>query len=484
MNFHLIAISYHNEWEQLCNKFLPLKHSNSIWRSSRNINSKDLEQGWKIHVSATILNANEIFKIVAPFLKELDIMFKATISLHELQKLNCGLYYGFSQIGKFMTIYPRSTKEAVYIAHKLHNMTCEFTSPSIPSDLPYQKNSCIFYRYGAFKTIELERSDGTRVLAIRNPHGDLVPDLREPGTAIPEWLDDPFIVKSQKETIVKEEAITPLNTTIRAYEALSHRGKGGVYRAIDLSVSPARLCILKEGRKNGEIDWDERDGFWRVKHELEVISSLSSFDVGVPEIYTYFDVESNFYVAMELIEGRNLQSILTKKLRIKDALQYGVQIARLLHKIHSAGWVWRDCKPMNLIINKEGIIRPIDFEGACLIDQFDTTPWGTPGYLPPQSDQNINTNSHLPEDLYALGATLHQLFSGQIPQASALLPIGKLRRQIPPSVRRIIAELLDPQPENRPDAKTVLQTLETAFSENYRESLDILNNNLYRATSF
>ncbi len=43
-----------------------------------------------------------------------------------------------------------------------------------------------------------------------------------------------------------------LKTTILAYEAISQRGKGGVYRALDISVSPIRLCVLKEGRKDGK----------------------------------------------------------------------------------------------------------------------------------------------------------------------------------------------------------------------------------------
>ncbi|MFJ9385217.1 serine/threonine protein kinase [Peribacillus sp. NPDC101481] len=316
--------------------------------------------------------------------------------------------------------------------------------------------------------MEIEQTDGTRISAIREQKGTLVPDLREPGTAAPNWLKNPFIEETKEHESKKINKTSELNTTIRAFEALLHRGKGGVYRAIDLSLSPGRLCILKEGRMYGEMDWDGRDGYWRVQNEANVISTLRKSGVEeIPKIYSTFKAESNFYVALEFIEGQSLQSILNKNIPIKDALIYGIQLARLLDKIHSAGWVWRDCKPLNLIVSNQGILRPIDFEGAFLIEQPDNMPWVTPGYTPPEMSHNFTVQSRLFEDLYALGATLHHLFSGQVPSTSNLPPIGKLRRNIPPSVRKIISTLLNSDPHVRPNARTVIETLESAFINNF-----------------
>ncbi|MGG1215866.1 protein kinase [Priestia endophytica] len=465
-------------------RYLPIYDGNSIWRQSRVIGDQDPTQGWKLHVSATILSACSIFEKVAPYLSNLGVLFKAPSSILELKKLNCGLHYGYSQIGKFITVYPRSEEEAVLIANELHSMTKEFTGPLVPSDNPLRKGSQVHYRYGAFSKLEVEDQNGKSVPAVCTPQGDLVPDLRTPGAAVPNWLTDPFAKKSyQEDTKSKSENLSPLKVNTLAYEAISQRGKSGVYRALDLSMSPARICILKEGRKYGETDWDNRDGYWRVRHEAKVLKYLKSKGVNVPEVYTTFEEGTNYYLAMELIEGDNLQSLILKKIAIQDALRYGIQIAKILGNIHDAGWVWRDCKPLNLILTKQDILRPLDFEGACLIDSPDNMEWGTQGYVPPEWSQPFIGQSRLPEDLYALGATLHQLFSGQIPRASILQPIGRLRKRVPSSVRQIISALLDTNPNSRPSANMVSQVLEMSYIENFNNAEK--GYNLYsRATSF
>ena len=104
------------EWQRLCDRYLPIRPRGTIWRFSRKRNRNDPSQGWKIHVSATILSACDIFRLIAPYLKKRDTLVKATKSLTELQKLNAGIFYGFSQVGKFITIYPESTESAVVMA--------------------------------------------------------------------------------------------------------------------------------------------------------------------------------------------------------------------------------------------------------------------------------------------------------------------------------------------------------------------------------
>ncbi|MCU7679191.1 protein kinase domain-containing protein [Bacillus thuringiensis] len=449
------------------NQYLPIVESNSIWRQSRNTGDQDPIQGWKLHISATILSACSVFERVAPYLTRLELVFKAPSSILELKKLNCGLYYGYSQIGKFITVYPRTEEEAVLIANELHKMTKEFAGPLVPSDNSLRKGSLVHYRYGAFVKLEVDDENGNSVPAVYTPQGNLVQDLRIPGEAVPNWVTDPFTKESYHEdTKSNLEKLSPIINTL-AYEAISQRGKSGVYRALDLSTSPARICILKEGRKYGETDWDNRDGYWRVRHEAKVLMYLQTKGINVPKVYTTFEEESNYYLTMELIEGDNLQKLLLRKIAIKDALKYGIQIAKIMKDIHDTGWIWRDCKPLNLILSKEGILRPIDFEGACLIDSPDSMEWGTQGYLPPEWTQPFIGQSRLPEDLYALGATLHQVFSGQIPRTSLLPPIGKLRKRVPSTVRQIIAALLDPNPNSRPSANTVLQVLESSYYNNF-----------------
>ena len=448
------------DWERLCARFLPIETKNSIWRFSRQLTSVDPEQGWKLHVSATILSANQVLTRIGTFLRDQNILFKATRSLEELRKLNSGLYYGFSQIGKTFTIYPIDPRDAVHLARKLHQLTLELPAPIVPYDLRFRKKSSVFYRYGGFKEIEIQNEDGRSTFAIRDEQGALIPDTRTANHAAPNWLANPFLLRSMAQS---HTGTSPLQTTVRAFEALSQRGKGGVYRAVDLSANAPRLCLLKEGRRHGETDWDGRDGHWRVRHEGRVLARLASAGVTVPQVYTSFTVESHYYLVTEYIEGDNLQALLSarqRKLTLTQALQFGVQAAKLLGKIHAAGWVWRDCKPLNLIRTKSNQLRPIDFEGACLITRPDPSAWGTAGYAPPEWLDDSLPPSREPEDLFALGVTLYQLFSGEIPTTRIRAStVKKLDSKVPIAVRKIISALLNPHPQHRPRAFVVSEIL-------------------------
>jgi class IV lanthipeptide synthase len=464
-DYAALGQSLKNRWDELCARYLPIVAEGSVWRQNRLIFPDDPEQGWKLHISATILTANQIMEKVAPLLCSLNIVFKAPRSLEELSMLNCGLQYGFSQVGKFITVYPKTPEDAMSLAQKLHRLTYRLPGPSAPYDISFRANSRVSYRYGSFSFLEVENANGARVSAIRKPDGELIPDLREPGAAAPVWATNPFLEPIARSGN-KSKSPGPLKTTYRAYEALSQRGKGGVYRALDLSVLPARLCVLKEGRRHGETDWDGRDGYWRIKREARVLSSLYSAGVRVPRVYATFKSEGNFYLAAEFIEGKNLQSLLMnkrKKLPLPEALDYGAQLAALLQQIHSAGWTWRDCKPLNLIVDDEGRLRPLDFEGACPVNQPDKMPWGTPGYAPPDWLSEPVSKTRVPEDLYALGATLHQLLSNDTPYGTHSKPaIGRLRKHVPAQVKELLSALLDADPASRPAADRALGVLKAA----------------------
>src|SRR5215210_1942189 len=117
-------------WQELCERYLPLSAKDSIWRYHRAYSPQEPTQGWKLHVSATVLNACKVLERVAPFLIARSVNFKAPRSLAELMKINSGLYYGYSQIGKFITVYTRTPAEAVSLARALHQMTRRMAAPS------------------------------------------------------------------------------------------------------------------------------------------------------------------------------------------------------------------------------------------------------------------------------------------------------------------------------------------------------------------
>ncbi|HLL77840.1 MAG TPA: lipopolysaccharide kinase InaA family protein [Pyrinomonadaceae bacterium] len=440
-----------------------MRAEGSIWRYSREVSPGDPEQGWKLHVSATVLTAGRVLRRVAPLLHGRGVLFKSPASLGELDKLNSGIHYGYSQVGKFITVYPRTEEEAVQLGERLHALTRGIRAPAVPFDRRYRPGSCVYYRYGAFKLLECEGLDTEAAYSIRDPEGRLVPDMRESAASY-EWITDPFRDTSGPPPSAPA-APTPLRTTFKAFRALTQRGRGGVYQALDLGPTPPRLCVLKEGRREGEVSWDGRDGAWRVRHEGRVLAALRESGLDVPRLYSSFKAEGNQYIAVEFIEGESLNDWLgrrRRRLSVAAALTLGAELARLVASVHAAGWVWRDCKPGNIIITKSGGLRPLDFEGACRVGRPDPLPWGTPSFRPPEGDDPFRGQSRLPEDLYALGAVVYLLLAGRTPDASPAPPLGKLRRSVPAEAHRVVAELLDPDPSLRPCAEEVALRLEAA----------------------
>src|SRR5258707_5539263 len=108
-------------------------------------------------------------------------------------------------------------------------------------------------------------------------------------------------------------AETLLQTRLRALRARGRGGRGGVFQVVYLTTAPPRLCILKEGRKDGEVNWDGRDGFWRIKHESRVLALLRKKGLNVPRVYSSFRANKNFFLAVEFIEGDDIGSWLAPK---------------------------------------------------------------------------------------------------------------------------------------------------------------------------
>jgi serine/threonine protein kinase len=196
-----------------------------------------------------------------------------------------------------------------------------------------------------------------------------------------------------------------------------------------------------------------------------VLVALARAGINVPRVYGSFRAEKNYYLSVEFIEGESFDRWLFRRQRrvsVAAALRRGAELARLVAGVHAAGWVWRDCKPGNVIVTGRGELRLLDFEGACPVARPDPLPWGTHPYSPPESTNAFRGQSRLPEDLYALGATIYFLLAGRQRDESAPVPLERLRRNVPARAHRILARLLDPDPRRRPDASAAARVLEAA----------------------
>ena len=451
-------------WQRLCASYLPRAPKDTIWRYSRRSHGRSPSSGWKLHVSATILSAPAVLKKIAPFLIAHGVTFKAPRSLMEVGKLNAGLDYRYTQIGKIITVYPRTDDEAVFLAQQLHKLTTHFDGPTIPFDLRFSDTSNVFYRFGAFGNLKLARN-GRHVPAVYAPGGTLVPDVREKPK--PVWVSDPFVAHKPKSKSSMPTGVS----SIRVLRALAQRGKGGVYLAVDLRSGSPRLCLLKEGRKHGEMSWDGRDGAWRIRNEKRVLSRLSSCGIPVPRVHSSFEMGGNCYLVMEYLTGTTLHEILLRRRRrlsVQQVLDFGVQLAEFISRMHCAGWTWRDCKPMNIMVTTDRRLVPIDFEGAAPINRPDPLRWGTPGFIVPKSRGRM-VEDGIADDLYALGSILFLLLTGKVYDSATTFTVKKLRRNVPLNLCQLVESLLALDAGGRPTAKTAYATLTSIFLSSKRK---------------
>ena len=361
-------------------KHLPLSDGN--WSYSRPACGDDPAQGWKLHVSATILSAAEVFSRAEPILRRNDTLFKVPCRLELLKSLNSGLT-DFSQIGKFLTVYPRSTDEALELARELHRATqwaARSTDP-VRRTIPRRK---------AWSTIDMAHSV-VRPTANRDSsklqEESFIETSAHLGGRFRSWLEDPF----QKSPSKNSKWRGLISRSLLVFKAKAQRGKGGVYEAVDLSVLPVRRVIIKEGRRHGETNWDGRDGYALVRHEARVLRKLRKAGLAVPEIFREFTQDGNRYLVLERITGRPLlaakQIQPDKNFVASGREDFGATGADVIQDARR----WLGVARLQAIAHfcSSRKVRLIDFEGACRIDQSDLLPWGSPDYIPPAVSRKV-----------------------------------------------------------------------------------------------
>ncbi len=191
--------------------------------------------------------------------------------------------------------------------------------------------------------------------------------------------------------------------------------------------------------------------------------------LGHPNIVTVYDVGEEHdlaYIAMDFIQGDSLDQHIRngELLPLKDVFTIGIQVAEALDYAHEQNVVHRDVKPGNIIYDRvTGQLKVTDFGIACLTDNSKTrtgTVLGSPYYMSPEQIAGKKVDGR--SDLFSLGVTLYQLFSGQLPfEGDSLtslmyqitnekpLSVCKAQPDLPSCLTRIINKALEKKPLKR-----------------------------------
>ncbi|MBX3250336.1 MAG: protein kinase [Myxococcales bacterium] len=189
----------------------------------------------------------------------------------------------------------------------------------------------------------------------------------------------------------------------------------------------------------------------------------------IVSVYELGVVDGTYFLAMDQVEGATLSELLRDgKLAPPLAARLGEQVAEALHHAHERfGLVHRDVTPRNVLVDREGHARLVDFGIATPAEGASGEVFGSHGYMAPEQLRGEPVDARV--DLFALGAVLHQALSGvpaflppsagdgkrpaEIAREAVLAGVvPELPEDVPAPLRALVRECLAHQKEDRPSS--------------------------------
>src|SRR5262245_6357038 len=209
-------------------------------------------------------------------------------------------------------------------------------------------------------------------------------------------------------------------TEVGKYRVIEQVGEGAmgvVYRALDPVLN--RTVAIKVMSDALAREDELRRRFLR---EAQAAGSLQH--PNIVTIYDFGEVEGHLYIAMEFVEGEDLETMLRTRapMTIVQKIDVLEDVLSGLGYAHKRGIVHRDIKPPNIRIDEEGRARIMDFGIAHLQPSRMTPPGlivGTPAYMSPEQ---VTGGAVSPQsDIFSVGAVMYELFTGSKPFESKRL---------------------------------------------------------------
>ncbi len=246
------------------------------------------------------------------------------------------------------------------------------------------------------------------------------------------------------------------------YRILGEIGTGGygvVYEAQDEHLG-RRVALKVSTQANAELG-----------AEAEATSAFHH--PGVTRIYGSGSFQGHSYIVMEVLRGQTLWDYVQSKGRfgktvpVLEAVELLGTVAQTLAVVHAAGLVHRDVKPGNVMIVPDGRIVLMDFGLFLPRAGVELHPEGTAEYMAPETIRGIPACPSA--DIYSLGVTAYEMLTGEVPfsridvlamvhrqREPKIEPLRNSRPDVPAVLADLIHEMLDQDPNARPDAGAVV----------------------------
>ncbi len=289
----------------------------------------------------------------------------------------------------------------------------------------------------------------------------------ECGTQLPSIKD--IEVTETMET--PKEELTTGSTFAGRYQIIEELGRGGmgkVYKVLDKEVNAkVALKLIKP-----EIASDKKT-IERFRNELKVARDIAHKNVC--RMYDLGKEEGAYYITMEYVSGEDLKSFIRRAgfLSAGKAISIASQVCEGLDEAHRLGVVHRDLKPQNIMIDKEGNARIMDFGIARSLRTKGITGSGvmigTPEYMSPEQVDGKEADQRA--DIYSLGVILYEMVTGRVPfegdtpfsigvkqKSEVPQPPKEINQQIPDDLNRLILRCMEKEKESRYQSVDELQS--------------------------